>query len=1101
MEILRGDAIRRERLSTNASHGQPTVNVLKAGEDILSCKLAGLIERVEVQKNKLGKHSYKGSREKDQLNQRTFSVKLSNELSKSSDIFERQGSSKNSLASSPGRNCCIPFIPLDSNNERLTPSYFVSESQTLRNSSESIIQTCHLGSEVENSQQSGSLVNSPHSKISNETDFRNLLEQKFLSQAEQKIGSSNIFLNETENKKEHIFVSSVYLKDVCLPKLQSEVSQNNILTTLNKDSQTKTAKPESYSVAEPSKSFIITKNYRNSDGRLGFHNTVQVGAHIEQNERTFNRTTTLTKSNTHETLKSFPKQTFEEIQHFVITKPSERGKNFFASQSKSQFANIGKVGTTKSADERFETSKKESKKLQLGTQEINDPDTSFQTLSAIHAKSSKNTAENLRVVSKLHPVPEDHKKAKLVSHSSFVSEVHQYCRPITYSANLYSSSSDQLTTNDVNGDTVDSDCSSTGIELDEDTDSLSDESDDGKEYSVYITRGGEIAFIGSDRFTSSEMSYDSVISDLIDMQIDLSDEQKAGDKNSIAKNSPILSISNNCRKHRQVGNSCRKGSRNLAVNTSKDWTCSESENASPRQLANHRETRKKTTSRYLQTLEKDLVFNSNKTKICNKIQKREKNPSKRVITGTIKPMFAKEFDFSAEEQQSRESEAIHKPIQHLILSGTKKSLPVEDHSVRETSSLFNESSSITDGEDSCGVFHSVTTNVSKATQGQGVFPGCNKFPNKKCGNKRYPSDSRCSMISDSASDPILNVKVSHKSCNQVSSKNEGYSSLFNQQDSNKRNSPSTHNTLCVQEQPHEQTIGDLRSHDLNYQVLSTIARKYTSSPVSSVDTSDFSLSDDVLTDCSCSNDCQCQTGISTKDDFKEELKSASHYLLAKRQRILYNSKSSRSSNVSQYHLDVEEGEMNILELMPNGNNCNPTKEIPLVVKVILRLRKHFYGKFEHQQLSTKDVNNNLRSKKDDEASPGQKRISFSPSVMLMSAVSESSISEIREVMENEQVNVNQLSPSGKTLLHKAAAAGDIESIHTLVSYGADVNLTDQNGVPPFHSALRHAHYKCAVFLIEQGTDLNQYTRTRIREFREIKHMSQRNFDHVLNTYV
>ncbi|EDO49289.1 predicted protein, partial [Nematostella vectensis] len=73
--------------------------------------------------------------------------------------------------------------------------------------------------------------------------------------------------------------------------------------------------------------------------------------------------------------------------------------------------------------------------------------------------------------------------------------------------------------------------------------------------------------------------------------------------------------------------------------------------------------------------------------------------------------------------------------------------------------------------------------------------------------------------------------------------------------------------------------------------------------------------------------------------------------------------------------------------------------------------------------------------------------------------------------ERDKLDVNQLSPSGKSLLHKAAAAGDLESIHTLIQYGGNVNLTDQDGFAPIHSALRRAHYKCAIFLMECGTDI------------------------------
>jgi hypothetical protein len=260
------------------------------------------------------------------------------------------------------------------------------------------------------------------------------------------------------------------------------------------------------------------------------------------------------------------------------------------------------------------------------------------------------------------------------------------------------------------------------------------------------------------------------------------------------------------------------------------------------------------------------------------------------------------------------------------------------------------------------------------------------------------------------------------------------------------------------------------------------------SPTSSVATSD--LSDSFF---GCESDfCECQTGIATQQDFREELKSTSRYVLEARAKTGVMKKSSKS--LKKYFLDEEQGEMDIFGAkLQKGEH----KAVPMLVKVILRLRKHFFGGIEGPN-SLKSLSPR-QEKGTVESETRERKISFSPSAMLLSAVGESSASEIRDVIEKDRLDVNQLSPSGKSLLHKAAASGDLESIHTLIQYGARVNLTDQDGFAPVHSALRRCHYKCAMFLIECGTDMGAYTRTRIQELSIIKNTSSEYMKTVLNT--
>lgn len=279
----------------------------------------------------------------------------------------------------------------------------------------------------------------------------------------------------------------------------------------------------------------------------------------------------------------------------------------------------------------------------------------------------------------------------------------------------------------------------------------------------------------------------------------------------------------------------------------------------------------------------------------------------------------------------------------------------------------------------------------------------------------------------------------------------------------------------------------------------TLGQVRVSSPTSSLDTSDLSMNDSA---CDCQYQCECQTGIPSAEDFREELKAISTYVLNARK----ESASLYKKPQVKYFLDEEQGEM---EIFDGRLQKKENKNVPILVRVILRLRKHFFGTLEsktpHDNKTRSDANNNEHhslEKFEDQTSSRKQRdrkITFSPSAMLLSAIGENSAAEVKEVIEKERIDVNQLSPSGRSLLHKAAAAGDLESIHTLIQYGAMVNIIDQDGFPPIHSALKKAHFKCAILLIECGTDVARYTTERIREFLEIKEMTSGHLPVLLKT--
>lgn len=64
-------------------------------------------------------------------------------------------------------------------------------------------------------------------------------------------------------------------------------------------------------------------------------------------------------------------------------------------------------------------------------------------------------------------------------------------------------------------------------------------------------------------------------------------------------------------------------------------------------------------------------------------------------------------------------------------------------------------------------------------------------------------------------------------------------------------------------------------------------------------------------------------------------------------------------------------------------------------------------------------------------------------------------------------------PTGKeTPLHRAAKAGDIKQVKTLLSRGADVNSKDENTWASLHYASKYGHRNMAELLLANGAEVN-----------------------------
>ena len=112
----------------------------------------------------------------------------------------------------------------------------------------------------------------------------------------------------------------------------------------------------------------------------------------------------------------------------------------------------------------------------------------------------------------------------------------------------------------------------------------------------------------------------------------------------------------------------------------------------------------------------------------------------------------------------------------------------------------------------------------------------------------------------------------------------------------------------------------------------------------------------------------------------------------------------------------------------------------------------------------------IHSTKDYSTKNTYKQTKLFNSGKLFDAVLDGDYSKVRQCIIEDQLEVNEYSPEGTTVLHLASAAGDVDIVELLIECGAVIDCKDMNGRTSLEYAVLYGNFDCATTLIENGAD-------------------------------
>lgn len=92
--------------------------------------------------------------------------------------------------------------------------------------------------------------------------------------------------------------------------------------------------------------------------------------------------------------------------------------------------------------------------------------------------------------------------------------------------------------------------------------------------------------------------------------------------------------------------------------------------------------------------------------------------------------------------------------------------------------------------------------------------------------------------------------------------------------------------------------------------------------------------------------------------------------------------------------------------------------------------------------------------------------------MILWAVNENKINEVRDILKLDNGAVSAVDDDGYTPLHRACYNNFVDIAKLLLQYKADPNARTNMGWTPLHSACKWGNAECAELLLQHGSDVN-----------------------------
>ncbi|NXH56697.1 PPR27 phosphatase, partial [Rhabdornis inornatus] len=102
-------------------------------------------------------------------------------------------------------------------------------------------------------------------------------------------------------------------------------------------------------------------------------------------------------------------------------------------------------------------------------------------------------------------------------------------------------------------------------------------------------------------------------------------------------------------------------------------------------------------------------------------------------------------------------------------------------------------------------------------------------------------------------------------------------------------------------------------------------------------------------------------------------------------------------------------------------------------------------------------------------------VHFPNDVVFQDHIKQGDLEQVGRFIRARKVTLDTIYPSGMAALHEAVLTGNLECVKLLVKYGADIHQRDENGWTPLHMACSDGYADIARYLLSLGASLEATT--------------------------